>query len=118
MSMVRQVLGMGMWLWPKPASTSGILAMEHAEVRMTPNLCRSGARAAGGRALLDLGEHRAGLECVSRVEGFLCHEDLLHDPLTIDDERRAAGDDVLFVEDPVGAADVALGIAQNVALYA
>ena len=63
--------------------------------------------------LLDLFEHSAGLECVSRVKSFLGHEHLLHDPRAIDDKRRAAGDDVLFIEDAVGSADVALGIAQN-----
>jgi len=63
--------------------------------------------------LLDFCEYRAGLECVSRVEGFLGHEDLLHDPLTIDDERRAPSDGVLFVEDAVGSANVSLGVAQN-----
>src|SRR5919109_3126190 len=67
----------------------------------------------GGRALLHLVEHGAGFECLGRVERFLCHEYLLHDPRTIDDERRSAGDEVLFVEDAVGSANVSRGIAQN-----
>ena len=80
---------------------------------MQPNLRWRGTRAGGDRELLDLLEHSAGLECVSRVKGFLGHEHLLHDPGAIDDKRRAAGDDVLFVEDAVGSTRIALGIAQN-----
>ena len=80
---------------------------------MQPNLRQGGARAGGDQRLLDLLEHSAGLECVGRVKGFLGHEYLLHNPGAIDDKRRAAGDDILFVEDAVGSADVSLGVAQN-----
>jgi hypothetical protein len=115
-----EVRGEGRWQpshpkAPLPNSGSrinaGYTGNGNGEGPAVADLRRSQARAKSGRPLLDLFEHRAGLERVGRVECFLCHEDLLHDPLTIDDERRPAGDDVLLVEDAVGSANVSLGVA-------
>ena len=74
-------------------------------------------QAEGARGLLDFFEQRADLAGVRGVEGFLRHEDLLHGPLAIDDKGGTAREDVLFVEDAVGAADVALGITQHRELH-